>query len=237
MLTNIGAAAKESTKVPDDSKPTLSRVSVAAAAGLLLTAPFHAVAYLRDQGYDEQGAIHWAKSAFEVMPGVWDWSETHSVYLWFGRVTSVLLVLMLIPGALELHRRQRADERRFERWSFRAFLVGAILLSAGAILEYFTPFTDEIFLVLAIPGLILTLVTGTVWGVVTARAKSIPMWLGVLLALSFLPGMPLLVALLGHIPIGMSLNAAAWILIGTRLLRTRAEAQSGAAPAAAGTQP
>jgi hypothetical protein len=202
-----------------DRDANFSRISVGAAAALLITAPLHAVAYLRDEGYDEGGAIDWARSAFDAVPALWDWSSSHQVYLWYGRVTSVLLVLMLL-GAIALHRRQRRPERAFERWSFRAFAVAATLLCIGALLEYYTPFTDEIFLAVALPGLALTLITGTIYGIATARGDAVPTWMGVLLALAFLPGMPILVALLGHIPVGMSLNAIAWIVIGRHLRRT-----------------
>lgn len=205
--------------MPANYGPALSRASMAGAGVLLLVAPFHAVAYLRDEGYEGQGAIHWAEAAFEAVPAIWDWSGSHDVYLWFGRVFAVALVLMLIPGAVALHSRQRGRAARFERWSFRAFALAATLLSLGVILEYYTPFTDQVFLAVALPGLALTLLTGTFFGIATARAGAIPTWLGVLLALSFLPGVPLSVALLGHIPIGFSANAIAWILIGIRLLR------------------
>lgn len=99
--------------------------------------------------------------------------------------------------------------------------MGATLLSAGALIEYYTPFIDQIVLALELPCVALTLITGTLFGIASARAEVLPTWLGVLLAVSFLPGMPVLVALLGHIPVGMSLNAIAWFLVGVRLLRTR----------------
>lgn len=36
---------------------TFSKISTIGSIGLLLLAPFYAVAYLRDEGYDEGGAI------------------------------------------------------------------------------------------------------------------------------------------------------------------------------------
>lgn len=186
---------------------------------MLVVAPLHAVAYLREEGLDEGGAIEWTPHAYEAAPWLWDWADSHDVYVWYGRITSVLLVLMLL-GAIALHRRQARAERRFERWAFRAFAVGATLLSAGALLEYYTPFLDTIFMFVALPGLFLTLITGTLFGIATARADAVPTWVGVLLAVAFLPGMPLLVAMLGHIPIGTSLLAIAWILVATRLRRS-----------------
>lgn len=201
------------------SDSAISRTSIAASVAVLITAPMHAVAYIRDEGEDAGGAIHWTDDAFAAVPGLWDWGSAHTVYLNYGRVTSVLLPLMLV-GALALHRRQRRAERRFERWAFRAFAVAATLLVLGALMEYYTPFLEEAFLILALPGLALTLVTGLTFGIATARADAAPAWQGLLLAVGFLPGVPLLVALLGHIPIGMSLVAVAWILIGVHLLRT-----------------
>ena len=209
------------------SSHTLSRSSIAASMAVLITAPLHAVAYVRDEGAEAAGAIHWTDDAFDAVPGLWDWASPHTVYLNYGRITSVLLPLML-AGAIALHRRQRRPERRLERWTFRAYAVAATLLVLGALMEYYTPFLDEAFLVLALPGLALTLIAGLLFGISTARADAAPKWQGVLLAVAFLPGVPLLVALLGHIPIGMSLIAVAWILIGFQVLRTSSD---GEAPA------
>jgi hypothetical protein len=143
-------------------------------------------------------------------------------------VTSVLLPLMLL-GAIALHRRQRAPERRFERWAFRAFATAATLLCIGAALEYYTPFLEEMFMLVALPGLGLTLLTALPFGIATARARVVPAWLGIMLGLSFLPGLPLLVILLGHIPIGMSLVAISWLLVGARLRRSDAAVSASAA--------
>jgi hypothetical protein len=198
----------------------VSATSVAASAAVLIVAPLHAVAYIRDEGEDEAGAIKWTGPAFDAAPGLWDWASTHAVYLNYGRITSALLPLMLL-GALALHRRQRRPARRFERWTARAFGVAATVLVIGAALEYYTPFLEEAFAFVAIPGLLLTLIVGLLFGIATARADAVPTWQGVLLAVAFLPGMPVLVALLGHIPIGMSLVAISWILIGAQLLRAR----------------
>lgn len=93
-------------------------------------------------------------------------------------------------------------------------------------MEYYTPFLDEAFLFVALPGLALTLVTGLLFGISAARADAVPKWQGVLLAVAFLPGVPLLVALLGHIPIAMSLVAVAWIFIGFHLLRTSSDGET-----------
>lgn len=207
----------------------ISRTSIAASAAVLIAAPLHAVAYIRDEGEQAGGAIPWTDDAFNAVPDLWDWASPHTVYLNYGRMTSVLLPLMLI-GALALHQRQRGAERRFERWAFRAFAAAATLLVVGALIEYYTPFLGQAFLFLALPGLALTLVTGLLFGIATARAGAVPTWQGVLLAVAFLPGVPVLVALLGHIPIGMSLVAVAWILIGLRLLATASNAEERGEP-------
>ena len=211
------------------SDRSISRTSVAGSAAVLVAAPLHAVAYIRDEGEDAAGAIPWTDAAYRAAPALWDWASRHSVYLNYGRITSVPLALMLV-GAVALHRRQRRPERRFERWAFRAFAVAATLLVCGVLLEYYTPFLEEAFLILALPGLALTLITGLLFGIATARADAVPTWQGALLAVAFLPGMPLLVALLGHIPIGMSLVAVAWIVIGLQLLRTAADADRRSTP-------
>ncbi len=182
---------------------------------MLVTAPLHAVAYLRTPD-GEPGAIDWSLDAYRLAPWLWDWDERQSVYLTYGRVTSVLLVGSLL-GLVALHRRQRHPQARFERWAFRVFAAGYTLMAIGAIAEYYTPFLEEAFVFIAIPGLLLTLLGGLVFGIASSRVNSIPRSLAFFLALSFLPGVPLLVALLGHIPVGFSLVMVALIIIGLKL--------------------
>lgn len=194
---------------------------------MLVTAPLHAVAYLRTPD-GEAGAIDWSPEAYRLVPWLWDWGDRQSVYLTYGKVTSVLLVGSLL-GLVALHRRQRYPQARFERWAFRLFGVGYTLLAVGALAEYYTPFLEEAFLIFAVPGLLLTLLGGLAFGIASSRLKVISQPLAWSLAFSFLPGVPLLVAVLGHIPVGFSLVMVALIVIGLKL------AQAGESPGPGGT--
>lgn len=196
----------------------LIRVSIFSAILLLITTPLHAVAYMRTPD-GEAGAIDWTPVAYRALPWLWDWGERQSVYLTYGKVTSVLLIGALL-GLLALHWRQRRQEARFERWSFRLFAAGYTLLGVGAITEYYTPFLEEAFMFIAIPGLLLTLVGGLVFGIASSRVKVISPPLALFLAFSFLPGVPVLVTVLGHIPLGFSLIAIALIAVGLRLSKS-----------------
>lgn len=202
----------------------LSKVSVGAAIIMLLTAPLHAVAYLRTPD-GEAGVIEFHDNAYEAAPGLWNFASRQEVYLTYGRITSVMLVLALL-GIFALHALQKADGAKFEKWAFRAFTIAFVLLSAGALIEYFTPFLEEGFVYLALPGLALTLITGLVYGLASIRRGVLPKGLAIFLALSFIPGVPLMVALLGHIPVGFSLVMIALILVGLRVSKAAPAASS-----------
>lgn len=197
----------------------LIRVSILSSTLMLVTAPLHAVAYMRTPD-GEAGAIDWTPGAYRALPWLWDWGERQSVYLTYGKVTSVLLVGALI-GLWGLHWRQRREEARFERWAFRLFAVGYTLLAVGATTEYYTPFLEEAFLFIAIPGLLLTLVGGLIFGIASSRVRVISPPLALFLAFSFLPGVPLFVATLGHIPIGFTPVMIALIAVGLMVERSR----------------
>jgi hypothetical protein len=196
----------------------LIRISILSAILMLVTAPLHAVAYLRTPD-GEPGVIDWASGAYQIAPSLWDWGGRQSVYLTYGKVTTVLLVGALL-GLLPMHWRQRREEARFERWGFRLFAVGYVLLAIGAITEYYTPFLEEAFMFIAIPGLLVTLLGGLLFGIASSRLRVISGPLALFLGFSFLPGVPLLVAVLGHIPIGFSLVMVALIVVGLRVART-----------------
>lgn len=203
----------------------MTAISIISAALMLITTPLHAVAYLRTPD-GEPGVIRWNQVAFEAAPGLWDWGDRQAVYLTYGRVTSVLMIGALL-GLVALHRKQRGDEARFERWAFRVFATGFVLLAVGAITEYYSPFLEEAFIFIAIPGLLITLIGGTLLGFASSGRRVIPKSLAIFLALSFIPGVPLMVALLGHIPVGFSLVSVALILVGLRLLREQSSSLVG----------
>ncbi len=201
----------------------LSKASIGAAILMLLTAPLHAVAYLRTPD-GEPGVIEFHDNAYEAAPGLWNFASRQEVYLTYGRITSVMLVLALL-GIFALHALQKADGAKFEKWAFRAFTVAFVLLSAGALIEYFTPFLEEAFIYLALPGLALTLITGLFYGLASVRRRVLSKGLAIFLALSFIPGVALMVALFGHIPIGFSLVMVALILVGLRVSKAAPAAQ------------
>ncbi len=202
----------------------LSKASVGAAILMLLTAPLHAVAYLRTPD-GEPGVLVWHDDAYEAAPGLWNFASRQDVYLTYGKVTSVMLVIALL-GMFALHSVQKADGAKFEKWAFRAFTVAFVLLSAGALIEYFTPFLEEGFVYLALPGLALTLITGLVYGLASIRRGVLPKGLAIFLALAFIPGVALMLALLGHIPVGFSLVMIALILVGLRVSKAAPAARS-----------
>ena len=129
------------------------------------------------------------------------------------------MVLLLLVAALGLHRYQRQAAGSFERWAFRAFLAGQVLLVCGTIVEYYTPYLDAGFMFLTLPGVLITVVGGLLWGIAIARNPLVPAAPAWLLALGYLPGVFVLIALLGHIPIALSFVMLAWVLLGRHLVR------------------
>jgi len=196
-------------------------VPIVACLGLLLVAPFHAVAYFSTpDGADSATAPLarvYAPALREELPGAFGFGEPHDVYVAYGRVTSVLIAAFAL-GLLPLREAHAPLTTRLQRWGFGLAIFGNTFVGLGAIVEYYTPFLDLAFVALALPGLLSTIVGYTVLGAALVRTRVVPRALAWLFAVSG-PSIIALTALLGHIPFGFSLFGLTWLWAGVWLLR------------------
>lgn len=189
------------------------------AAILLLFAPLHAAAYFNTpDGSEDLFAYQAAGGRWirETIPSAYGFAEPYEVYLTWGKLTSIGIALLGV-GFLALHGTRDATMTKGRRTLGRAACVAWVALGLAALLEYFTPFTDIIFLV-AVPSLLATVVLTAIYGIQHARARTWPRWVGASLAAGALLFVPLVV-LFGHIPMGSWGWAIAWLALGPWLAK------------------
>lgn len=189
----------------------------AAWTGLVL-APVHALARFatEDGKADLDSAVvrAWAEPARERLLPLLDWADPDTVYLTYGKLFfPILLAATLCAFAV---RRRRAQARGAEMWGWRIASVGYVVLTAATVGEYWTPYLDEAFAILAIPGLLLSVIGSTVLGIGLLRRRFQPRLSAWLLA----GWLPLVVLLSAVVALGAALLPMlfAWALAGRRLL-------------------
>lgn len=208
------------------SLSTRRRFGLAAAAASLLGLvywPFHALAYFAtEDGSEDKGVLPWDGGAADLLDPALAWSDADTVYVTFGKVTTVVVAGFLL-GLLALHARQ-AGRSALERWGFRVALAGTSVLLVGTVVEYWAEAVEAGF-VIAGPGLLIMLVGLTLFGAGSLRAGVAPRAGALLVALS-LPLVALATVLLGHLSAGLIPLDVAWLLLGGWLWREAREASS-----------
>ena len=184
-------------------------LGLAAALLNLLVAPFHGAAYFATADGGEDLLPHqraWGEALRGALPGAFAFDDPYGVYLAYGKLTAVAVALYAAAMvALVLARPRRAGglgKATAAAWSLFALLAAA---------EYFTPFTDQVFLAL-VPVLLATLVLTGLLGRKLARGGGTPrLFAHALLggAVAFVP----VVIVAGHIPFGLLGLGAAWGLL------------------------
>lgn len=200
------------------SDTTIGRAAwVAAWTGTLL-APVHALArFATEDGRAdlESGVVRaWAEPARERLLPILDWADPDTVYLTYGKLYfPILLVGTLCAFAV---RRRRGETRGAETWGWRIALVGYVVLTAAAFGEYWTPYLNEAFAVLGIPGLLISVIGSTTLGIALLRRRFQPRLSAWLLA----GWLPLVILLSTVVALGAALLPMlfAWAIAGRRLL-------------------
>jgi hypothetical protein len=209
---------------------------VAAVAGTVL-APIHALSrYATEDGKEdlESAAVRtWADPAREVLSPLLDWSNPDTVYLSYGKLwLPIFATATLCALAVRRHR----SPRTIERWAWRVTLTGYVLLTLQLLGSYWTPYLDESFVLLGLPGMLLALPGSTVLGAALLRRNFRPVGTALLLAL-WIPAMLGLSSLIALGAAAMPMILA-WALAGRRLgaaaapdtSRTRKPDTAAAAP-------
>lgn len=220
-------------KADDDRVRRVGRAAVAGAAlGAVLT-PLHAMArHATPDGKEDLEAPltrAWSEPVSETVRPLLGWADAHTVYVTYGKLW------LFVFGAAALCAfitRARRSPVGLERWGWRIALPGYVLMTCGVVFTYWTPWwMDAAFLVLAPPGLLLTLVGSTVLGIALLRRRFAPRAGAWLLALVF----PLFAGLAQAVSFGGALMpvVVAWALVGRRLSRPATADALGATTAQA----
>lgn len=140
----------------------------------------------------------WSVPASRALRPLLDWSDPDTVYLTYGKVWFPVFAAFTLCAFVIQRRRQPAG---LERWAWRVSLTGYTIATLSVLGDYYTPWTDQSFLLLGVPGLFISLLGSTLLGVVLVRHHFRPRVTAWLLALWF----PLLIGILQLTSLG---NAA-----------------------------
>lgn len=186
---------------------------------VLLFGPFHAAAYFNTPDGSEdlfRYQTEAGRALREAIPAAYGFAAPYDVYLTYGKLTSIGMALLGI-GFLGLHGTRDASLPKGPRNVGRAACIAWVGLGASALAEYFTPFTDVIF-PFAAASLLATILLTAIVGIVHARRRTWPRWVGATVAGAAIAFVPLVI-LAGHIPMGAYGFAIAWLAIGPWMRR------------------
>jgi hypothetical protein len=145
----------------------LGRAAFWSAGFATVLGPVHALArYATEDGkqdLDLPGVRTWAEPARDALNPILDWGSADTVYTTYGKLwLPVFLVATLM--ALVVHG-QRGEVRGAEKWGWRIASLGYVVTTIGLVGEYWSPYLDETFAVVGIPGILLSLIGSTVLGI------------------------------------------------------------------------
>lgn len=196
----------------------IGRAALLAAVLGTVVAPLHALSrYATEEGrsdLDLPGVRTWAEPARDALLPLLDWADADTVYLTYGKVW--VFVLSAATLCAFTVRQQRAPAGA-EKWGWRIALPGYVILTASTFGDYWTPYLDESFLFLGVPGLLLSLLGSTVLGIGLLRrrfATRTAAWL-------LVTWIPALVAISSLVATGAAVLPViwAWALAGAAIAR------------------
>jgi len=169
----------------------------------------------------------WAVPAAEALRPLLDWADPDTVYLTYGKIWLPVFIAFTL-AAFVVHQNRRPTG--FEKWAWRVALSGYAIATVSTFGDYYTPYLDESFLFLGIPGLMLTAVGSTLLGVALLKNRFRPR-VTALLLVGFIP---LLIGISMVTSLG---NAAlpviwAWAIAVRRVTRDLPAEDAAAIPAA-----
>jgi hypothetical protein len=179
---------------------------IGAWVGLVL-APIHALSRYAtaDGAGDLQSSVvrAWAEPAARQLAPLLSWSDVDTVYVTYGRLW---LPLLLAATACAVAVRRGRRPRGVERWGWRIALAGYAIATLSVVGDYYTPWMDQSFLFVGIPGTVTSVLGSTVLGVALLRRGFCPRVTAWLLA----AWLPLFVALSSVIAMGAALLPMLW---------------------------
>lgn len=164
----------------------------------------------------------WSVPGSRVLRPLLDWSDADTVYLTYGKIWLPVFNGFTVCAFVMQQRRRPTG---LEKWAWRVCLIGYVIATLSVFGDYYTPWTDQSFLLLSVPGLLISLLGSTVLGIVLLRNRFRPQASAWLLALWF----PLLIGIVQVTSLG---NAAlpvvfAFGIAGRRIARDQSASASG----------
>ncbi|SHF95410.1 hypothetical protein [Geodermatophilus nigrescens] len=192
---------------PGGAVPLSGRIAFAAACAATVLAPVHALSrYATPDGREdlEDPVVRaWAEPAARALRALLDWSDPETVYTAYGRLWLPVLLAATVHALVV--RRGRVPSGA-ERWGWRIALAGYVLATASVLGDYWTPWRDESFVVLGVPGMLTSVAGSAVLGVALLCRGVRPRSTGWLLATWPLT----LVALSAVVALGAALLPMLW---------------------------
>lgn len=207
--------------VRTDRLPVLGYLAIMGSViGMLLWPFLGATWFLDEQNLAEQPATAraWAEPLLAHDAGLLSWSDPHTMYMTYGKV-SILMFVGFIAGLVGLHARQKERAGRVGLWGYRVALASSTVFLAGLLVAYTTPLTDVAFMTMMVPGLLGQLVGYPLFGWGAWRARVAPRLVAGLLLVGAFPLFIPLSVLLGHNSAGFLVLCVAWLAVGVRLVR------------------
>jgi hypothetical protein len=156
----------------------------------------------------------WAVPAARALRPLLDWSDPDTVYVTYGKIwLPVFAAFTACAFVVRAHRHPHG----FEKWAWRVALAGYVIATLSVLGDYWTPWLDQSFVALTIPGLLLTLIGSTSLGIVLLRRGFRPRvsaWLLVLV-------IPLVFGIAQVTSLGNAILPVlwAWAIAGRRITR------------------
>lgn len=133
-------------------------------------APIHALSRFAtaDGSGDLESSVvrAWAEPAARLLRPLLSWSDADTVYVAYGRVW---FPLILVATAAAVVVRRGRDPRGAERWGWWITLVGYVVATLSTVGDYYSPWIDESFAFVGIPGILTSILGSAVLGIVLLR--------------------------------------------------------------------
>jgi hypothetical protein len=122
----------------------------------------------------------WSVPATRALRPLLDWSDPGTVYLTYGKIWFPVFAAFSLC-AFVVHQRRRPAG--LEKWAWRVALTGYLIATLSVFGDYYTPWIDQSFVLLTVPGLLISLVGSTMLGIALLRNRFQPRATAWLLAL------------------------------------------------------
>jgi hypothetical protein len=195
------------TTTPDRAA-LLGKAAFWSAAFATVLAPLHALArYATEDGKEDldlPGVRAWAEPARDALEPLLDWASPDTVYLTYGKAWFPVFLIATLTALVT--RARRGETRGAEKWGWRIASVGYVLATLSVLGDYWTPYLDESFLFLGMPGMLLSLVGSTVLGIGLLHRGYRPRTTAVLLVL----WIPLMIVISNLVALGAAALPFLW---------------------------